>query len=120
MKKAINLAETTNVVRFRQTFNQWSMNWEIPKREENGKWLAIERSKLAPVVNRVNGYRFALWRMRKIMQDRTDECRRPIWKVNRISTVHKTVKGIKYSILQFDCHRVAHGIVGGMNTTGGA
>jgi hypothetical protein len=121
MKKVINLAETTNVVRFRQTFNQWSKNWEIPKREnDDGKWLPIDRERLTPVITKAEGYRFALWRMRKIMQGRRDECQRPMWKVNKISTTHKTVKGIKYSVFQFDCHRIAHGIVGGMNTTGGA
>ena len=121
MKKITNLAETTNVVRFKQTFNQWSKNWEIPKREnDDGKWVSIDHKRLVPVVTNLDGYRYALWRMRKIMQGRKDECKRPMWKVNRISTTHKTVKGIKYSIFQFDCYRITHGIIGGMNTQGGA
>ncbi len=120
MKKVTNLAETINVVRFRQTFNQWSKNWEVPKREKDGKWVPIDKKRLAPVITKTDGYRYALWRMRTIMMERKDECKRPLWKVNNISKTHKTIKGVKYSIFQFDCHRITHGIVGGMNTTGGA
>jgi len=121
MKKIINLAETQNVVRFRQTFNQWSKNWEIPKREnDDGKWVPIDHKRLVPVITKQDGYRYALWRMRGIMFDRRDEHNRPMWKVNKISKTHVTRKGIKYSIFQFDCRRIVHGIVGGMNTTGGA
>jgi hypothetical protein len=121
VKKVINLAESTNTVMFRQTFNRWSMNWEVPKRMcKEGKWVAIEKERLTPVVTKHEGYRFALWRMRKIMLGRIDENRLPVWKVNKVSTTHITRGGIKYSIFQFDCHRITHGIVGGMNTTGGA
>jgi len=100
-----NLATTVNVIRYRQTYNQYSKNWQVPKHEKDGKWIPVKKENLAPIITYTDGYRYALWRMRTIM-------------VN-ISTRYMTVKGVKYSIFQFDCHRVAQGIIGGMNTQGG-
>lgn len=119
--KVRNLAETENEVCFRQTFNQWSMNWQVPKKLKDGKWVPIAKKRIAPVITKQDGYRFALWRMRKVMLSRKDEIGRPMWKVNKMSTRYRVSKSnsVTYSIFQFDCHRIAHGIVGGMNTTGG-
>ena len=114
-----NLAATINVIRYRQTYNQYSKNWQVPKHEKDGKWVAVKKAHLVPVITHTDGYRYALWRMRTVMINIKDKYSRKVWKVNNISTRYMTVKGVKYSIFQFDCHRVAHGIIGGMNTQGG-
>jgi len=116
-----NLATIQNIVCFRQTFNQYSKNWVVPLRlMDDGKWAPISKEGLSLIVTKKDGYRFALWRMRDVMVGIKDEYKRPVWKVNPISTRYVTIKDVKYSIYQFDCHRIFHGIVGGMNSRGGA
>jgi hypothetical protein len=114
-----NLATTQNVVRLRQSFNQYSKNWSVPKRLVDGKWVPVSKDRLKHIV-KVDGYRYALWRMRDTMIKIKDDHGRPVWRVNSISKQHVTYGDVTYSVFQFDCHRIAHGIIGGMNTVGGA
>ena len=116
-----NLAEIPSEVHFRQSFNQWSHNWTIPKKKNNkGEWRKVAHRDLDPVVVRGKGFRYALWRMRDIMVSIRDEKNRPVWKVTKITTKYATYEGVKYSTYQFSCYRVEYSIVGGMNTAGGA
>jgi len=116
-----NLAMTQNVVTFRQTWNLWSKNWQIPKRlGDDGKWYPINRKNLNVIVTKQQGYAFALWRMQKVMAKIRDEHNLAVWKVSGISKERVTWNGLPYSIFQFSCHRIAHGIIGGMNTARGA
>jgi hypothetical protein len=118
-----NLATTQNVVRFKQAFNQFSKNWIIPKRlDDNGKWQPIDHDRLVKegAITKRDGYQFALWRMHKRMKSIVDDYKRPVWNVTDISKKWVTYNGITYSIFRFDCHRVFHGIVGGMSTVGRA
>ncbi len=114
-----NLAKTQNEISFRQTFNQYSMNWTAPKRQKGNKWVPIDKKRLACVVTKKDGYRFALWRMRLIMLDIKDEHGHKVWKVHKISKQPVTIKGVPYSMFHFSCYRVTQGIIGGMDNTGG-
>ena len=117
--KEKNLATTQNVVRFRQSWNLWTKNWTVPKRENNeGKWEGVSYESLKPIVTKVDGFAFAIYRMQKVMNKIKDSHGRPVWKVNKMSRSYSTWNGMRYQVFQFDCHRIAHGIIGGMNTRG--
>ena len=117
-----NMVELQNVVRYYQSWNLWSKNWTIPKKhdERDGKWKPISTLNLNAVVTKKDGFAFAIYRMHKIMTNIKDDHFRPVWRVNPISKYNTVWNGKTYVVFRFDCHRIFHGIVGGMNTVGGA
>ena len=115
-----NLAKTENYIQFRQTWNQYSRNWSVPKRLVKGKWVPVPKDKLALVVTKKDGYAWALWRMRQVMMKIVDMYNRKVWKVSSVQKKHVVIKGVKYSVFSFTCDRKTNSIIGGIDNTGGS
>jgi hypothetical protein len=102
-----------NIIVFRQSLNLFSKNWGVVKYNvaENA-WPKLDYPTMKLIVNKMDGYKFAIHNLRWLIDKIMGEKGRPVWTTSKVGKQRITISGFEYSVFKLVCHRIKYDISG--------